>query len=341
MKLAAAALLVSSPILLLACVGSRDHAAAPAMPVTKKVSIPAPLRLDGKAYDAATLVELPKQAPAELPGLHNVYRLSENIVSGSEPHGEEGLQSIAALGVRTVISVDGSAPDHEGAAKHGLRYVHVPIQYKGITKDEVLKLSKTFRELEGPIFVYCFHGKHRGPAAAAIGRLALDGVARQIALAEMRQYCGTAGTYEGLYKTVAEGELPTYGETESYAFDFAPVHKPEGLVSAMAVIARASDNVADAAKRGWQAGPSHPDLDALNEAEKLEQAFAAAFDLGETKTGPADQRGWFERSHAETTKLVGALKRWRGGETAAAAEAKTAFETVKGLCTECHAVYRN
>ena len=64
---------------------------------------------------------------------------------------------------------------------------------------------KTFRELDGPFYVHCFHGKHRGPAAAAaLGRIAVDGVPREQAIAEMRQWCGTSEKYEGLYRTIAE-----------------------------------------------------------------------------------------------------------------------------------------
>jgi hypothetical protein len=171
--------------------------------------------------------------------------------------------------------------------------------------------------------------------------VALDGASRDVAIAEMRQYCGTAGTYEGLYQVIAKGSIPSEQETASLRYDFEPVHQPKGMVGAMSILARASDNVADASKRNWVADEEHPDLDALNEAEKLEQAFAAAFALDETQHGPADQKRWFEASLAESRKLVDALQRLSAGETAAGAEAKQAFQAVKGLCSECHAVYRN
>lgn len=346
MKLSASALLVGSTLAL--ALGCRLSEPSPVTPTTPRAAaspvsapVPPPIAIEGKAYEAAAKVELPKLAPTELPGLHNIYRLSPNIVSGSEPHGREGLESMKEMGIRTVISVDGSAPDAAAAEELGLRYVHVPIQYKGITREEIAKLTKTFRELEGPFYVHCFHGKHRGPAAAALGRVALDGAPRDVAIAEMRQYCGTAGTYEGLYQVIAKGSIPTDQETAALRYDFEPVHQPKGMVGAMSILARASDNVADASKRNWVADEEHPDLDALNEAEKLEQAFAVAFALEETQHGPADQKQWFEASLAESRKLVDALERLQAGEAAASAEAKQAFTAVKGLCTECHAVYRN
>ena len=54
---------------------------------------------------------LPERAPEEFPGLHNVYELSANIISGSEPHGQEALETLAQMGVKTILSVDGKEPE--------------------------------------------------------------------------------------------------------------------------------------------------------------------------------------------------------------------------------------
>lgn len=78
----------------------------------------------------------------EAPGLHNVYRLDEKLLSGSSPEGELGFRSLQDLGVRTVLSVDGARPDVELARKYGLRYVHLPIGYDGITREQALRLSR-------------------------------------------------------------------------------------------------------------------------------------------------------------------------------------------------------
>ena len=45
------------------------------------------------------------------------------------------MRLIADMGVKTILSVDGKIPDAEEAAKYGIRYVHVPIRYGGITND--------------------------------------------------------------------------------------------------------------------------------------------------------------------------------------------------------------
>src|SRR5438046_447036 len=55
----------------------------------------------------------------EAAGLHNVFRISEKLYSGSSPEGEEGFQYLQKLGVKTIISVDGAKPEVETARKYG------------------------------------------------------------------------------------------------------------------------------------------------------------------------------------------------------------------------------
>lgn len=294
-----------------------------------------PLRGVENAYEAAGEPALAKTAPEELPGLHNVFHLSEHIISGSEPHGEEAFARLAAMGVKTILSVDGKVPDEEAAARHGMRYVHVPIHYSGISTDELVRIVKTFREAEGPFFVHCFHGKHRGPAAAAVGRLVLDGAPRERALAEMRQWCGTSSKYEGLYRTIASGEMPATAATARYAWDFPAAHPIAGFRQAMVEVARHWDNLVALEKRDWKVDPDHPDIDARNEAAKLAGLNLRAYDLDEVRKAPEDFRDWMQTSVEASTKLMKAL------EQAENAKASKALRVLKHNCASCHASYRN
>ena len=306
-----------------------------------QADVPPPLALDGSAYDVAGEQPLPSQAPEELGGLHNVFHLSANIVSGSEPHGTEAFEALRAMGVRTIVSVDGKEPEAQRAAEFGMRYVHVPVQYKGISEDQLARLAKTFRELEGPFYVHCFHGKHRGPAAAAVGRVVLDGTSREQAISEMRQYCGTSSKYEGLYQAIAAGEIPTFGQTNRYAYDFEAAHHPQGIVGTMVVIARAHDQVQELSQRQWSADAEHPDLDAVNEARTLAGAFEFACGLDEVRNGPAQLAEWFEASRTEAHSLVTELEALRSGDASAEQRAGTAWTAVRNLCNDCHGEYRN
>ena len=325
------------PLLLLFASACRNTEEAPEL---RGPSYPA-ITIDGTAYETAMRVSLPPEDPEEFDGLHNVFRLSERIVSGSEPHGQAAFERISDMGVKTIVSVDGKIPDAEAAAALGMRYVHVPTQYKGMTKVELAELAKTFRELEGPFYVHCFHGKHRGPAAAAIGRIVLDGVDRQTAISEMRQYCGTSSSYEGLYRDVATAYLPSEKETDAMEFDFPAERVPKGVTGSMVAISRANDNLDLLAKRSFAADPEHPDLDAGNEAEQLLQAFESALTLDEVENGPRDYRGWFQDARDGSQALVESLRGLERGEVGSVERAGLSWKAVKASCTDCHRVYRN
>ncbi len=307
-------------------------------------AVPAPLPPGVTAYEIAGTTPLEKVAPDDSEDLHNVFRLSENVVSGGEPHGEEALKKIADMGVKTILSVDGKTPEEKTAAKYGLRYVHVPIHYSGIDVPERLRIAKTFRELEGPFYVHCFHGRHRGPAAAAIGRIVLDGVSRERAAAEMRQWCGTSKKYAGLYETIARAPLPTPADTQAYSWDFPSAHEFEGLRHAMIGISRIHDHLQALSRRSWAVDPNHPDLNAANETDQLVGIFKTAKALSEMQRKPEDFQAWMRESVERSEALLATLREPPTGTaehevwTQAATEA---CDAVSARCTACHEVYRN
>lgn len=323
---------------LIACTSAVDSSSTEA---DARAPVAAPLPpFESTAYLVASQVQLPATAPEEHPALHNVFQLSDQIISGSEPHDEEAFRILNAKGIRTILSVDGKEPDADLAAKYGMKYVHVPIQYKGITPDEIAKISKTFREQEGPFFVHCFHGKHRGPAAAAIGRLVLDGTSRETAMAEMRQWCGTAESYEGLYDTIAHAEIPSESETRALEWDFPSASPLDGIAGAMVLVSRADDHLKAFSKGTWEPDPNHPDIDALNEATKLAGLFARMRELEEVAAQPADFHQWMEESRVQSAALRDAVKAMRDGSGSVEAATK-AYGTLAKTCTACHEAFRN
>lgn len=302
---------------------------------------PPPLTTVEDAYGTALDIELHSVSPTELPGLHNVFRLSDNIVSGSEPADAAALKLVAEMGVKTIISVDGKAPDHETATELGMRYVHIPIQYRGITEDELRRIVKSYRELEAPFYVHCFHGRHRGPTAAAVGRLVLDAAPRDRALAEMRQWCGTSGKYRGLYNTVGFATLPPVTETRDLAWDFPARHPLEGFRGAMIEICRAHDHLVALSKRGWQADPKHPDVDPVNEADKFASLFERSRELLESSTWADDFSRWVRESAEQGRLLQAHLAKLRRGDRSVLPEIGAAFAAIKQRCDDCHRGYRN
>lgn len=317
-----------------------ETGAAADHPAKAPAAIP-PLAGDTPAYQVAGAVPMDEVPPENYPTLHNVYRLSDNIISGGEPLDEAALKRVADMGVKVILSVDGKVPDAETAARYGMKYVHIPIQYRGMTEEERTAIAKTFLELEGPFYVHCFHGKHRGPAAAAWGRVILDGATREEAVAEMRQWCGTSKKYDGLYEAVARADIPSEEELASLKFDFPAAHQFKGFRSVMIGISRVHDDVKLLMDRNWTQDPEHPDLDSMNEARKLLDLFTQGLEMETAAGKPQDYLTWLGESRKYAQDLVDALSERDARGEAAGADAAAAFRQMVNRCDACHAKYRN
>src|SRR5436305_2113972 len=87
--------------------------------------------------------------PTKIAGapLQNVVRLHPQVLSGSQPETPEAFRKLRSLGVTTILSVDGARPDVAMAAKFGMRYVHLPHGYDGISESRSRELAKAVRDL--------------------------------------------------------------------------------------------------------------------------------------------------------------------------------------------------
>ena len=56
-------------------------------------------------------------------------QISRGVFSGAQPLHADHFASLRALGIDTLVSVDGAVPDVETARRFGLRYIHIPIGY--------------------------------------------------------------------------------------------------------------------------------------------------------------------------------------------------------------------
>lgn len=147
-------------------------------------------------------------------GLPNLHRLSKRLYSGGQPEGRTGFRSLAALGIRTVITVDGAEPDIASASQAGLRYVHLPIGYDGIPRNRQIELYAAVHDLPGPIYIHCHHGLHRGPAAA-VAVCQMDGGLSAETATDLLKELGTAAKYAGLYRDVQAATPPGVQEMQS------------------------------------------------------------------------------------------------------------------------------
>jgi hypothetical protein len=277
------------------------------------------------------------QPEASIAGLHNVHRLSDRIISGSSPEGDAGFASLKLLGVKTILSVDGATPDVTLAEKHGLRYVHVPIGYDGVPDGKAYLMARVVRDLPGPVYVHCHHGKHRGPAAAAAVRLCLDPAFTPEAAEAWLKQAGTDPKYRGLMGLPKALKRPTAAELDRVPAEFPPVAKVEDLTRMMVAVDERWEHLKAVQAAGWAVPRAHPDVDPPHEALQLRELYREAGRLPQTGKHGDEIRRWLGEAEAAAGDLEAALR----ASPVDAAKAKAAFEASRSLCARCHEKYRD
>lgn len=264
------------------------------------------------------------------PALHNLIAVTKRIYSGGEPAGEEALESLDKLGVKTIVSVDAARPNVDAARSHGIRYIHIPMSYDGVSPEAGAALARVMREVEGPIYIHCHHGKHRGPAAAAVAAIAWGATDARQARAILEQ-AGTGKHYPGLWRDVARYQPPPPNAKLPELREIAEV---DSLAAAMAKLDRAFDELKLCQKAAWDSPAEHPDLVPRAAAALVrEQLRESARLLAEDRD--ARFKAWLTEAEATASKLEAALQNERP-------QAATAgFQMLEKACERCHAAYRN
>lgn len=272
------------------------------------------------------------QRLGDRPGLHNLFEVVPGVFSGSLPEGQTGFDTLKGLGIRSVISVDGGATQLDLAEARGMRYVHVPTRYSGITADEQHKIAAALKDLPRPVFVHCHHGKHRGPSATAIGLISLGEMTPEQGTL-FQQAAGTSTKYPGLYECVGAGEVINQ---LAYTLDDLPARaEVEGLVATMVHIDERFVHLKQIKAAGWASPEDHPDLAPTSEAGMLAEGFRALLADRTTTAAPIDYQRLMQASADAARQLEDALLQ---GNPAEAAEH---FAIIEQGCTDCHTAYRN
>ena len=270
--------------------------------------------------------------PSNAPGLHNVYRLGDHLYSGSSPDDEVAFATLARLGVKTVISVDGATPDVEMAHQFGLRYVHLPVTYGSVPHETLIQLVRASRELPGPIYLHCHHGKHRGPAAAVSLWRCLDkSVSDEQAFATLKSL-GTADRYQGLYASVKDLVPPKAVELGATRTNLSEVSPVPPLAKTMAEIDRMWDRVTTTESDSMAVSMQ------LTIAFDLAEHFREAARLAEATD---DMRPGLIQAADELDQLAETIKSSMRDHSTPNTTRTEAIARVKARCNECHAKFRD
>lgn len=283
---------------------------------------------------------VPQRIAAE--HLPNAFRIHDKVISGGLPEGEAAFQELAALGVKTVISVDGAKPDVQLARRHGMRYVHLPHGYDGVPRERVEQLAKAVRDLPGPIYIHCHHGKHRSPTAAAVACVGAGLLAPSQSLAVLRT-AGTSDGYKGLYESARETRRFESQLLDQLSADFPERAELPPLAEAMVALEHTHGHLKRIAAAGWKAPASHPALDPAHEALLLREHFTEMLRF-ETAAGRTDDfLNSLRASESAAGELENAIKS-RSASNAAqnwSLTAQRALDRVSAECKACHTTHRD
>jgi protein tyrosine phosphatase (PTP) superfamily phosphohydrolase (DUF442 family) len=279
--------------------------------------------------------------PLQVSGIHNLYRLTPDLLSGSAPESDSAFAALAQLGVKTLISVDGARPDVEAARRHGLRYVHLPHGYDGISPDLQLRLVQAAQWLPGPVYVHCHHGKHRGPATAAVICMANAGWTSAQATAWLAA-AGTATNYVGLYQVVQRFEPPTPAQRQSSSPNFPETAPVSGLVEAMVGIDRRWEHLRAVRAAAFRPPAEHPDLVPAHEAMLLTELYREARRLTESRDRGPDFLVQLEAAENLAVQLRLELEEFAVSPTPERQlKLDALFNAAAQQCTSCHRAHRD
>jgi hypothetical protein len=280
---------------------------------------------------------LPARAEQATPGLENVWHLSKQLFSGSSPDGDNGFRTLAMMGVRTIVSVDGARPNVMIAKRYGLQYVHLPVTYDGIPREKVLRLAKAVKDLPGPIYLHCHHGKHRGPAAAVAAMMCLNADLSVDAAVDLMEEIGADAHYRGLFAVPASLVRPSPAELDQVQLILSAVQELTPLAQTMVRIDLHWDRLSSLKEAEWKQPAGHPKTVAADEALLL---FEQLYEFGRVYTDqPEELKQLALESRQAAFDLEAALRDRAVDLPNEAVDA--AYQRVDQSCKKCHEIYRD
>jgi len=312
-------------------------AAGRADPPADPTSHPAPPALPTPPTPP-TLPTLADAAPRDYPGLHNAVAYHANFISGGVPEGDAAFDALKAMGVRTIISVDGAVPDLARAEARGMRYIHLPITYSGFDEKRKLELSRAVRDsiVDGPVYLHCHHGKHRSAGAAGAVAVTLGWQTPEVMLERMK-VSGTAPSYKGLYACTRDATPLPKEVLDAVDPNFPSVSRPGTFVQGMVDMDEVFDHLKQIEKAGWRTPRDHPDLVPAAEAGRLAELFRHLKGTPYSQRKPEDFRGWMEKDHERAQLIEDQL----ASASPDLEKISAAFKALGASCKECHAAYRD
>ncbi|MEM7474998.1 MAG: hypothetical protein AAF483_08395 [Planctomycetota bacterium] len=250
--------------------------------------------------------------------------LPNQVFFGGEPAKKEHFVALQSLGVKTIVSVDGLPPNLELAQEFGMEYVHIPLKYSGVTRNQTLALARVFMESNDALYVHCHLGKHRAPAAVAAMLRACNEIDQEESLALLKN-AGTKRSYAGLWHDVRTAKLL---EDDEELPELRQIQEVDDLAKTMASFVKHMDGMRAKTRsnqaRAYSALLLQDGMKELVRSEKL--AGNTDPDYMELLTGAAER--------------LESVQKILASENPSQEKVQGLMKQIGQSCTNCHANYR-
>lgn len=124
-------------------------------------------------------------SPTAIDGVGNFAKITDGVWRGAQPTAE-GMATLKAMGVKTVVNLRALHSDRDELRGLGLDYVHLPCTAVVPDEEVVVKFLKVATDpARRPVFVHCQHGSDRTGVAIAAYRVAVQGWSMEKARREL------------------------------------------------------------------------------------------------------------------------------------------------------------
>ncbi len=270
--------------------------------------------------------------------LPNLIQVTDQVYSGGLPEDEPAFQELQRLGIRTIISVDGAKPNVELAEKYSMRYVHLPHGYDGISDVRGKEIAKALKTFEPPFYIHCHHGKHRSPAATAVGCRALGWISADQSL-ELLKLAGTDPKYKGLFRAVQSASKVDTNEIDQLKVAFTSSADLPPMAHAMVEIEEHFESLRKLQQVKWQS-VSHGKHSPQQTALLLQEQFRELLRMDDQRIKSAEFIRICQNSESAAERIE-KLLRESSRSTSVTNQLDEALKSMESDCKSCHEAIRN
>ena len=127
--------------------------------------------------------------PVPMEGVLKLYQITPNLYRSAQPTAE-GFHNLAALGIKSVISLRQTVNDTPLAEGTGLTLHRIPMKSRYVAEKSGAKVVAAMQALnasltQGPTLIHCHHGADRTGLISALYRILTENWPRDAAISEL------------------------------------------------------------------------------------------------------------------------------------------------------------